>query len=148
MTCKKICFSIEEKVVSGISSAAAKRGIPLSEVVGTYLSKGLSKDNELTGAERFYFQRDNVEKSLNNILKIFGLDMKGSLSDKFQTLMVLCTAKSRQKNRTIRYGIIELSLFEVLIVVKDMDKDLFDDWVVEMGKYGRIRDRYFQLYPK
>jgi hypothetical protein len=147
-TQKKICISIEEKTVSGISAAAAKRGVPLSQIAQIYLERGLSRDVELTGAERFYFQRDNIERSLNNILTIFGIDMKGSLSDKFQTLMVLCTAKSRQKNRTIRYGIIETSLFEVLNNLKDMDKNLFDEWCVEMGKYGRIRNRYFNLYPK
>ena len=147
-TKNKVCYSIDEKIVSGISASAAKRGIPVSEVAQTYFSAGLARDYELTAAERFYFQRDNIEKSLDNILRIFGIAQVGSLSDKFQTLCTLCMQKSRQKNRQIRYGIIEVSLFEVLNNIKELDNDLFKEWVIEMSKHGRLRNRYFNLYKK
>jgi len=148
MSKQKICLSIDEKMVAGLSSAAAKRGIPISEIAQTYFSRMLCHEIELTAAERFYFQRDNIEKSLDNVLTILGVSSNGGLSDKWGVSMALCLAKSRQKNRQSRYAVIELSLFEILNNLKDMDINLFEEWVIEMGKYGRIKNRYFNLYPR
>lgn len=148
MTKCKICMSIDEKYVVGISSAAAKKGVPISEIGQAYFSFMLSRESQLTAAERFYYQRDNVEQSLDNVLRILGISANGGLSDKWSVAMALCLQKSRQKNRQSRYAVIEMSLFEVLNDLKEMDKNLFDEWIVEMGKYGRIKDRYFYLYPK
>jgi len=148
MTKQKICLSIDEKIVSGLSSAASKRGVPISEIAQTYFSRMLCREIELTAAERFYFQRDNIERSLDNVLKILGVSSNGGLSDKWGVSMALCLAKSRQKNRQSRYAVIELSLFEILNNLKEMDINLFEEWIVEMGKHGRIKNRYFNLYPK
>ena len=148
MSKHKICLSIDEKIVAGLSAAAAKRGTPISEIAQTYFSRMLSHDIELTAAERFYFQRDNVERSLDNVLTILGISSNGGLSDKWGVSLALCLAKSRQKNRQSRYAVIELSLFEILNNIKEMDINLFEEWVIEMGKYGRIKNRYFNLYPK
>lgn len=145
--CKK-CYSLEEKIVSGISAAAAKRGITESEVLQNILTLGLAKDHELTMAERFHFQRESINKSLDNLLLLFGVSVQGGLSDKFQTLTTLCMQMSRQKTRKSRYAVMEQSLFEVLNDLKDMDIDLFTEWTTYMSKHGRLRQRYFYLYPK
>ncbi len=145
--CRK-CYSIDEKIVAGISASAAKRGITESEVAQSILHSGLAKDTELTMAERFHFKRESINKSLDNLLIMFSVRLEGGLSDKFQVLTTLCSQMSRQKTRKSRYAVVEQSIFEVLNDVKEMDIDLYEEWTSELNKHGRMRERYFYLYPK
>lgn len=145
----KMIVNIDEKLISTIANISAKKGETVSSIVEMYLNKGVSKEIDLTSAERYNFNRIAINGSLDSVLRLFGvLSLEGGLSDKCTVLMALCKEKSLQEKSEIRNGIIEISFYEVLNDIKSFDIALWKKIIINMGKSGRIRNRYFQLYPK
>lgn len=144
----KQCYSFEDKLVASIERVSLKKGISKSEVVNNYAVRGLSKEHELTAVERLKYQDEIINGALDSVLAVFKISCDGDILLKFRHALYTCAGISKQKIERNRYGIMELSLFEVLNDIKDSDMALFDKLIIEMGSFGRIRQRYFNLYPK
>jgi len=148
MTKNKICFSLDEKVVSAIERISMARAISKSEVVDVVLSKGLSKMAELTWAERTGLAEKQINLALDSLLLRFNLRMEGEIMNKFLTCLYMVRYKTTTKYEQNQAKIIELSLFELLKEIQTYDMALFNSITTIMGKIGRIRARFFQMYPK
>lgn len=144
----KKCISIDEKTVGRVARIASAKGLPDSEIYETLLSIGLARNGELTAVERFHYQRQNIIRAIDSVLLTFGIIQEGSITDKFRCVLISTFGLSRCKKRQIRDEIRESSVFEALNLIKDMDKNLFDELLTDMSKFGEIRNRYLQKYPK
>ena len=146
---KQIRFNLGADLISTIANIAAKKGSPISDVAETYLTRGVSKEIEITSAERYNFGRIHINGSLDAVLRLFGIkDLEGGLSDKCTVIIALLREKTIQEKSNIRNGIVEVSYFEILNDIKEFDNDLYKKILVKMAKSGRIRDRYLNLYPE
>jgi len=149
MSKSKLTVSINENLVGSVNSVSSRKGIPISEIVGKYITFGLKQEIELTAAERYHFQRQSLNSGLDNVLRLFSIKMEDAgLTDKFQTCLSLSQGFLRLKKREYRYAVIEQSVFELLNNVKDMDLNLFDIWLTDMSVFGKMKQRYLLLYPK
>ncbi len=148
MTKTKICFSIDENVVSAIERISTARAISKSELVDVVLSKGLSKMAELTWAERTGLAEKQIHLALDSLLLRFSLRMEGEILNKYLTCLYMVRYKTTTKYEVNQAKIVELSLFELLNEIQTYDVALFDSIIKIMSKIGRIRCRFFQIYPK
>lgn len=148
MTKVKQCYSFDDKLVASLERVSLKKGISKSAVMEYYAVRGLSNESELTAVERLSYQDKIINGALDSVLEVFNISCNGDILTKFRQALYTCAGISKQKIERNRYGIMELSLFEVLNNIKESDNALFDKLVVELGYFGRIRQRYFNLYPK
>lgn len=149
MTKVRKCYSIDDQNCGQIGRIASQKGVTESDIINDYIEKSLACEIELTSVERYHYQRVCIMKSLDSILRLCGVtQMEGGCVDKFRLALYVCHGNSVQKNRQFRHGEFELSLFEVLNSIKDMDINIFNQILTDMAHFGRIRNRYLSLYPK
>jgi len=148
MKCKK-CFSLDEKTIASISRVSAQMGLPESEIVNKSLDKALSHSTELTSAERYHFQRNSINLALDNVLLLFGIrSFEGGLSEKYKVALYVAHGNNKAKTREYRNGIMEVSLFEILEQIRELDINIWGNLTTVMAQFGQIRKRYLDLYPK
>lgn len=149
MTKVRKCYSIDDQNCGQIGRIASQKGVTESDIINDCIEKSLATEIELTSVERYHYQRVCVMKSLDSILRLCGItQMEGGCIDKFRLALYVCHGNSVQKNRQFRHGEFELSLFEVLNSIKDMDINIYGQILTDMSHFGRIRNRYLSLYPK
>lgn len=139
---------MDEKIVSALERIATARAISKSELVDVVLSKGLSQMSELTWAERTGLAEKQINLALDSLLLRFSLRMEGEILNKYLTCLYMVRYKTTTRYEQNQAKIIELSLFELLNEIKTYDMALFDSIIKIMAKIGRIRSRFFAIYPK
>lgn len=146
---KQIKLNLNLETIKTLANISAKKGALISDVAETYLNRGISKEIEITSAERYNFSRIHINGSLDAILRLFGIkDLEGGLSDKCTVIIALLREKTIQEKSQMRNGIVEVSYFEILNEIKGFDIDLYKRIIVKMSKSGRIKNRYLNLYPE
>ena len=146
--CKR-CFSISTEVASTISRISSQTGVPENNIVEKYLTRCISGEVELTSAERYNFRRKSINDSIDSVLRLFGiLELNDSITRKFGASLYMAQGNLRGQNREYRNGIIEASLFEILENIREWDINVWKDITSHMAHFGKIRQRYFYLYPK
>lgn len=142
-------FNIDEKVLSTIETLSKQKGLSKSVLVERFIVSGLKNESELTAEQRYHFSRCVIQNRCTDVLKIGGiLQFEGSLSENILLICAIQHDLDKKKNREIRNGITKLSIFEILEDVRSFDKNVFDDLVVGMIRFKKLRDEYFNLYPK
>jgi hypothetical protein len=145
----KKCYSLSDEVVASISRISSQTATPESVIAEKYLTHCISEEVEMTSAERYHFQRKSINDSLDNVLRLFGINEEnGGIQDKFRVALYLAQGNLRGKNREYRNGIIETSIFEILENIREWDNNVWKDLTSHMSYFGKIRIRYFNLYPK
>lgn len=146
---KQIKLNLNLETIKTLANISAKKGALISDVAETYLNRGISKEIEITSAERYNFSRIHINGSLDAVLRLFGIiHFEGGLSDKCTLIVALCREKTIQEKSQMRNGIIEISFFEILNDIKSFDIDIYKRIIVKMSKSGRIKNRYLNLYPE
>jgi len=138
----------EEQTLSRLQHAALVRGLNFSDIVEKACVRFLATEAELTAVERYDMLKMVIESKLDGLLYTFGLTCLKGLSDKYNTALYMLSGISRHKNDESRKGLLEVSLFEVTNLIWELDTILYEQCNVEMGRYGRLRERYYRLYPE
>jgi len=141
-------FRIDEQHLSRLQHAALVRGITFSDILERAIVRYLATEAELTAVERYDMLKMVIETKLDGLLYAFGLTCLKGLSDKYNTALYMLSGISRHKNDESRKGLLELSIFEITNLIWELDTILFEQCNVEMGRYGRLRERYYRLYPE
>ena len=142
-------FNLNENLLGTLETLSKSKGLSKSVLVERLVTVGLKSEVELTAEQRYHFSRCVIQNKCADILRLSGILMfEGGVSDQISVLMALQLKLQNQKNRENRYGIMKMSIFEVLEDVKAFDKNVFDKIIHENFRYKKLLDEYFYLYKK
>lgn len=148
MNTKNKTISMEIRKIGQVDMVARARGVSFSEVIDYALVRYFQTCSELTAAERFLYREELINLKLDGLLSVFSSTCLKGVFDKFSTCLYLCTGFLGHKKDKIRRELMESSIFEVLNLIKEWDKNVFDKCLTEMDKTGRIKGRYVKKYPQ
>ena len=144
-TKRQVRYSIDEIMASTIETIAKSKGITDSTVLESLVRTHLTDEFELTPIQRYHWQRSVLESRTDDILKLLGIGtMDGGLSDKIGVLIGCLSLYGGQKIIKSRYAMMELSIFEVVAQISDLDKNIYQKCATYMPK--RMKQRYNTLY--
>ncbi len=135
---------IDIEIIGGINRSAQKRGESVAHMTELALSQYLSNDVELTAIERANYKKKCIESALDGISSTLNIHLEGDLVSKTMTIMAVCSGFDTvfpDREDTSRA---KLSLFEVLIDIKDYDKGVFNEIFPYLKKFKKLHSMYTQ----
>lgn len=138
--------TLDEQTWGELVRVSLRKGISKSEVIENYVSRGLSKEGELSGHERLRHADKSLNLALDSMLFSLNIEVKEGFLRKFEVLFNEISGLSKQHSLYSRVGMMEVDCFNLLREVEGYDKNLF----IEISKKlkGKLKQRFLNLYPE